>query len=129
MYLLLSGSASKRTLYLAAGGRENFSSQGQMLPSEGVGLNFVIVLLKKIFGELFCLLGRAIYTGRESSIGGTSALDWRTERSFEALEEEESWALKSRAERTLGSGERKFIERESMGFRVKIETGCCNWIT
>ena len=128
MYLLLSGSASKRTLYLAAGGRENFSSQGQMLPSEGVGLNFVIVLLK-IFGELFCLLGRAIYTGRESRIGGTSALDWRTERSFEALEEEESWALKSRAERTLGSGERKFIERESTGFRVKIETGCYNWIT
>ena len=43
----------------------------------------------------------------------------RVERSFEALEEEESWTLISRTESTLGSGERKFSERESMGFRVK----------
>ena len=54
-------------------------------------------------------------------LGGTTALDWHVERSFEALEEEESWTLKSWAERTLGSGERESLakERESMGFIVK----------
>ena len=40
-------------------------------------------------------------------------------RSYEALEEKKSWTLKSRTAQTLGSGERKFSERESMGFRVK----------
>ena len=39
-------------------------------------------------------------TGIESSRGGTSTLDWRVERSLGALEEEESWTLKSGAELT-----------------------------
>ena len=54
----------------------------------------------KFFYILYCLLGGEVDTGGERSVGGTSVLDWCVERSFEALEEEESWTLKSRAERT-----------------------------
>ena len=57
-------------------------------------------------------LGGAVDTGGESSIGGTSALDRYVERSFGALEVEENWTLKSRAERALGSGERESLAKE-----------------
>ena len=39
-------------------------------------------------------------------------MDWRVGRSFEALEEEEIWTLKSRAERTLGLGEKESLAKE-----------------
>ena len=57
-------------------------------------------------------MGGAEDTGGESSIGGTSALDCRVERSFWALAEEESWTSKSRAERILGSEERESLAKE-----------------
>ena len=75
---------------------------------------------------------RTANTGIYFSMGETSLLDWQTESSFEILEEEESWTLKSSTEQILGLGEREIEieieresnlterERESMGFRVNI---------
>ena len=64
-------------------------------------------------------MGGAADTRGESITDGTSAFDWCAERSFHGSEKEESWTLKSRAEQTLGSGERKLSEKKSMQFRVK----------
>ena len=51
-------------------------------------------------------MGREADTEGEYSIGGTSTLDCNVERSYETLEEEKSWTLKSRVQQTLGPGDR-----------------------